>query len=90
MPETRVTIASEVGLHARPAAAFVQAAAKQPCQVSIGREEGAPVNAKSMLAVLSLALRHGEQVVLRTEGTEEEAALADLADLLARDLDAVS
>ena len=43
-----------------------------------------------MLAVLSLALQHGEEVVLRTEGAEAEAALADLADLLARDLDAVS
>lgn len=90
MPETRVTIASEVGLHARPAAAFVQAAAKHPCRVSIGREAGALVNAKSMLAVLSLALKHGEDAVLRTEGAESDTALADLADLLARDLDAVS
>ncbi|MDX3638061.1 HPr family phosphocarrier protein [Streptomyces sp. MB09-02B] len=90
MPETRVTIASEVGLHARPAATFVQAAAKQACQVSVGREETALVNAKSMLAVLSLALQHGEEVVLRTEGADAEAAIAGLADLLARDLDAVS
>lgn len=57
--------------------------------MAIGRVEGAPVDAKSVLG-LSLALRHGEQVVLRAEGADADVALAGLADLLARDLDAVS
>ncbi|WP_262700744.1 MULTISPECIES: HPr family phosphocarrier protein [Streptomyces] len=90
MPETRVKIASEVGLHARPAAAFVQAAAQQPCQVTIARAGSEPVDAKSILSVLSLALSHGEEAVLRTEGAEADTALVALADLLGRDLDAVS
>jgi phosphocarrier protein len=33
MPERRVTVGSKVGLHARPAALFVQAAARQPVKV---------------------------------------------------------
>ncbi|HEY6709881.1 MAG TPA: HPr family phosphocarrier protein, partial [Actinomycetota bacterium] len=34
MPERRVNVGSKVGLHARPAAMFVQAAAKQPVKVT--------------------------------------------------------
>jgi phosphocarrier protein len=88
MPETRITIASSVGLHARPAAAFVQAAAQQPCQVTIGRAGGKPVDAKSILSVLSLALGNGEEAVLRAEGADADSALAALAGLLRRDADA--
>jgi phosphocarrier protein len=58
--------------------------------VTIGRVGGAPVDGKSILGVLSLGLQHGEEAVLRTEGTGSQAALAGLAGLLARDLDAVS
>lgn len=90
MPETRVKIASAVGLHARPAAAFVQAAAQQPCQVTIARDGSQPVDAKSILSVLSLALSHGEEAVLRTEGEAADTALAALAALLDKDLDAVA
>jgi phosphocarrier protein HPr len=90
VPQTQVTIASSVGLHARPAAAFVKAAARHPCQVAIGRADGELVDAKSMLRVLSLSLGHGEEAVLRTEGDAADAALAALADLLGRDLDAAT
>lgn len=78
MPEIRVKIASPVGLHARPASLFVKAAAKHPGPVLIGRPGTEPVDARSMLSVLSLAIGHGEEVVLK--GTQE--ALDELALLL--------
>ena len=78
MPEIRVKIASPVGLHARPASLFVKAAAKHPGPVSIGRPGADPVDARSMLSVLSLAIGHGEEVVLN--GTQE--ALDELSTLL--------
>ena len=46
MPERRVVIGSKVGLHARPAAMFVQAAAKQPVKVTIAKAGGDPVDAR--------------------------------------------
>ena len=54
MPERRVAVGSKVGLHARPAAMFVQAAAKQPVKVTIAKVGGDPVDARSILSVLAL------------------------------------
>ncbi|NIJ13493.1 phosphocarrier protein [Saccharomonospora amisosensis] len=88
MPEIRVKIASPVGLHARPASQFVKAAARHPGSVFIGRPGTEPVDARSMLSVLSLAIGHGEEVVLRTEGEGADAALRELSRLLVHDGDA--
>ncbi|MEU5286750.1 HPr family phosphocarrier protein [Streptomyces sp. CA-278952] len=88
MHRQTVAIASRSGLHARPASLFVQAAARQPVKVTIAREGRDPVEARSMLAVLALAATHGETVELSAEGDGARAAIEELAELLARDLDA--
>lgn len=88
MLERRVTVGSSVGLHARPAARFTQAAARQQVEVTIARPGGDPVDASSILHVMSLGVGHGEEVVLRADGTGAQAALDELADLLALDMDA--
>jgi phosphocarrier protein HPr len=87
MPERRVAVGSKVGLHARPAAMFVQAAAKQPVKVTIAKADGNPVDARSILSVLALDARGGDEVVLVAEGDGAEQALDELVALLARDLD---
>ena len=87
MPERRVKVGSKVGLHARPAAMFVQAAAKQPVKVTIAKTGGNPVDARSILSVLALDARGGDEVVLAAEGDGADQALDDLAALVARDLD---
>jgi phosphocarrier protein HPr len=89
VPEQRVTIASAVGLHARPAAAFVQTASQHACDVRIGRPDGELADAKSILAVLSLALAHGEEAVVRTDGEGAQDALAQLTATLSTDHDLV-
>lgn len=48
MPERRVRVGSKVGLHARPAALFVQAAARQPVPVWIAKDGVDPVDARSI------------------------------------------
>jgi phosphocarrier protein len=89
MPERRVVVGSKVGLHARPAALFVQAAAKQPVKVSIAKGDKAPVDARSILAVLGLDVRGGEEVLLLADESEQaEAALDALAAVVATDHDA--
>jgi len=88
MPERHVVVGSSVGLHARPAALFTQAAAKAPVPVTIEKVGGNPVDAKSILLVLTLGVAHADEVVLRAEGDGAEEALDALAALLAQDLDA--
>lgn len=90
MPERTVTIASQVGLHARPAAIFVKAASEQPVKVSIVKVgSGAdPVDAASILGVMTLGAEFGEDVLIAAEGDGAEEALDALAAILATDLDA--
>lgn len=83
-----VTIASSVGLHARPAALFVQAATATGLPVQISKVGDDPVDARSILGVMALGAKFGEEVVLTADGEGAEAALDGLAELLSRDLDA--
>lgn len=82
MVERQARIESIVGLHARPAAVFVQAAARAPMDITIAKPGGPPVNAKSILAVLGLDIRHGERVVLSAEGDGADSVLEELATLV--------
>jgi phosphocarrier protein len=66
----------------------VQAAARQPVRVSVAREGGDAVDARSLLSVLALGARHGDTVVLSAEGPQAEDALEELATLVAHDFDA--
>ena len=88
MAQRTTTIASSVGLHARPASLFVEAAAATGLEVKISRPEGTPVDATSVLGVMTLGAKHGEEVVLTADGPGAEQALDSLVDLLSRDLDA--
>jgi phosphocarrier protein HPr len=88
MAEKTVTIGSRVGLHARPASLFVQAAARQPVKVKIAKPGSDPVDARSILLVLGLDARGGEEVVLSAEGEGAEQALEELAAVVAIDHDA--
>ena len=87
MPERTVTVASSVGLHARPASLFAQAAAKVGVPVTLTSAAGKSVNAASILGVLSLGVGHGEQVTIAAEGDGAEAAIEELAKVLETDLD---
>lgn len=85
MAERVVVIASRVGLHARPAAAFVRAAAAAPVPVTIRKDGREPVSASSILSVLTLGAAQGDEVVLAAEGEGAEGVLDALAELLGRD-----
>jgi len=87
MSERTVIVASSVGLHARPASLFSQAAAKTGVVVTITSAAGKSVNAASILGVLSLGVGHGEQVTLSSDADGADTALDELAALLATDLD---
>lgn len=88
MATRTVTIASSVGLHARPASLFVEAAADSGLDVEIGRPGEDAVDATSILGVIALGAKHGEEVVLTAEGADADAVLDRLVTLLSTDLDA--
>ncbi|CAL9329389.1 HPr family phosphocarrier protein [Streptomyces sp. enrichment culture] len=85
MHTRHVIVASSSGLHARPARLFTTAAAGTG--VRITKEGAEPVDASSILRVMSLGVAHGDEVILSVEG-DDTTALDNLADLLAQDLDA--
>lgn len=87
MTARSVVIGSRIGLHARPASLFVQAAAAAPVPVFIAKGGGEAVSARSILSVLALDARGGEEVVLTAEGDGAEQVLDDLVTLLATDHD---
>jgi phosphocarrier protein len=87
MARREVMIGSRVGLHARPAAMFVQAATATGLPVRISKDGGTSVDARSMLGVLALGARNGDTVLLETDGDGADAALDDLVALLVQDLD---
>lgn len=88
MTATRtVRIGSSHGLHARPAKLFAQAAKESGLAVTIAKDSGKPVNAASILGVISLAVEHGDYVTLTAEGDNAEGVLDTLTELLTTDHD---
>ncbi len=85
MVEARVVVRTGVGLHARPAAALVQEAGRHPCRVSI-QYGGKTADAKSVLQVMALGVKDGEEITIRAEGEGESEALQALVRLFARGL----
>jgi phosphocarrier protein HPr len=81
MPERIVTIVSEAGLHARPAALFTQAVGKSGIKITVSK--GAKTaNAASILGVISLGVSQGEVVTLASEDEGADAVLDQLVELL--------
>ena len=88
MPQRTVAIASKVGLHARPASIFTQAVSASGVDVTIAKPGGAPMDASSILMVMSMGVGNGEEVVLEAEGPAADRVLDELVELLETDLDA--
>lgn len=84
MPARTLTVTHEVGLHARPAATFVKTASPYPCEITIRNMTAGsePVNAKSILSVLTLGVNQGHEVEIAAEGEQAEDALDALAQLI--------
>ena len=81
MVEKEVTIVPEEELHARPAAEFVKEAKKYDSDIKVikGDQEA---NAKSSLSLMSLGAAKDDELTIRAEGDDEEAAADALADLI--------
>lgn len=84
MKDATTTVTHEVGLHARPAAAFVKKAAEFDADITIENlhRDGGAMNAKSMVSVFKAAVAQGHEIRIVADGSDEDAALAALLDLV--------
>jgi len=77
-----VEVVPENGLHARPAARFVQTANGYEAAVTVAADEGEAVNATSMIAVTALGVGQGDRVTVTADGEDEEEAIEALCAVL--------
>lgn len=82
MPEVTLTIKNKVGLHARPAALFVQTANRFKSTITV-KNGDVSANAKSILHVLTLGAGTGSVITVIAEGEDAEPALKALEEVLA-------
>jgi len=80
-------IQNEVGLHARPAALFVQTAAKFQAKIKVrNTTRSTPfVDAKSILSVLGLGVSCGHEIEITAEGEDEQKAVEAMTRLIEND-----
>lgn len=81
MKQISLTLTNPVGLHARPAAQMVKAAAKFKSKITL-EGNGRKADAKSIIMVLGMGLRQNDVITISAEGADEEAAIEILAELV--------
>ncbi len=81
MYKAEVTLNNQAGLHARPAAMFVQEAQKYKSTVSIEKDNKV-YNAKSLLGILSIGAAKGTKIRLMAEGDDEKEVIEALKALV--------
>ena len=79
--QTTLLIQNQLGLHARPAALFVQMANrfKSEIEVQKGRTKA---NGKSIMGIMTLAAGRGSQITIRAKGEDAAKAIAALTKLI--------
>ncbi len=81
MKQVTLTLTNPAGLHARPAAELVKAAAGFRSQIVL-EGNGKKADAGSIILVLGLGLRQNDSITVRAEGEDEEAAVQALTELI--------
>lgn len=83
MVTKQVEFINKTGLHARPASDFVMLAKKFESKITICKEGGEPVNAKSMVRLLAEGIGQGTKAELAAEGADAAEAVEALSELIA-------
>lgn len=77
-----IIVKNKQGLHARPAALFVQIANKFDSRITVMRDRE-EVNGKSIMGILMLGAEKGSVIIIEAEGEDASAALAELEKIVA-------
>lgn len=81
MPSRTVALTNPSGLHARPAADFAKAAANHSSTVVVSKGDKA-ANGKSVLSLLTLDCRQGDEITIQTDGAGANTALEELIGMV--------
>jgi len=84
MSRRPVIVKLKTGLHARPAALFVQEANKFSSEIFVEKAEK-KVNAKSIMGIMSLAISTGTEVYISAEGSDSDQAVDALISLVSKE-----
>jgi catabolite repression HPr-like protein len=79
-----VVVKLKTGLHARPAALFVQEANKFSSEVFVEKDDK-KVNAKSIMGIMSLAISTNTEVYISAEGSDADQAVNALVGLVSKE-----
>jgi phosphocarrier protein HPr len=74
-------VKNKQGLHARPAAMFVQVANKFDCRITV-RHDAEEVNGKSIMGILMLGAEKGSVIVIEADGADAQEALVELEKII--------
>jgi phosphotransferase system HPr (HPr) family protein len=87
MKQLLLQVTHEVGLHARPAAMFVQCAKASQSTIKVrNASKGSKwVDAKSILGILTLGVQRDDQIEVTIEGSDEEVTMQSIARLVKSD-----
>ena len=85
----RLEIRNPLGLHARPAARFVQTAAAFDADIEVTNLTSGrgPAGGRSLNGIATLGIRQGNEIIVTARGPQAEQALAALSELAGRDFD---
>jgi phosphocarrier protein HPr len=86
MPEKQATVKNQLGIHARPSALLVQAAAKFISEITL-EKEGLTINGKSIMGVMMLAAEVGAVINVRVEGEDAVDALDKMVEMIETEFD---
>jgi len=84
MFNSKIKVTNQVGLHARPASKFVQTANRFASEITVQNVTlgGDPVDAKSILMVLTLGVLQNHEILIQAQGSDAETAVHDLTNLV--------
>lgn len=77
----KITVKNKQGLHARPAALFVQIANKFDSRIIVRRNKEA-VNGKSIMGILTLGAEKGSSIWIEIEGEDAQVAMLELEKII--------
>ena len=77
----KLIVKNKQGLHARPAALFVQIANKFDSRITVSRGEE-EVNGKSIMGILMLGAEKGSSIFIEADGADAQVAIEELAKII--------
>ena len=77
----KIVVKNKLGLHARPAALFVQAANKFDSRITV-EKDNERVNGKSIMGILTLGAERNSCIIIEAEGQDAQTAILELERLV--------